>query len=1138
MLTRADRLLRCVRRIASQAGPEPDDSGLLTRFVTARDPVAFEALVTRHGPMVLRVCRHLLGNRHDAEDAFQATFLVLARKAARIHPPGALAGWLHGVAYHVALGARTATLRRRHDGLAPDLAPPDPRPDPLAALTAREAMGILEEEVQRLPEAYRLPVVLCCLQGLSQDEAARQLGWTAGSVKGRLERGRKRLHRRLVGRGLGLAAALALVEISRATAAGPARALAAPTAKAAVAFASRSPARAALVSAQVTALAEAGLKHAAPTRMKFGLLLLLAVGAVTAGLGLGTTAQRLPAGEPPGARPAEETGQSARRERPSEPSNEKEPARTDRRGDPLPEGAVQRFGSARLRHGGSIRTSVLSPDGKSLATAGDHSVIVWDLEKGRLLRRFPCDGASTFVRPGLTFSPDGTRLGYVRGNFFACVWDVRTGKELRRFERQFNHGIDKFWSNCCRFAKGGQEFTIVSRAAIETWEVSSGQQTSSVPVKGWVAVISPDGKTYFHPEGPAGLSLGDTGTGRELTRWEVTVRREGSLACSADGKSVAVVHEDKEVQVRQAAGGKLLASFPLPESAQRPLEDNQKYWEYRVTFSADGKMLLLGTYGGLIHRWDLTAGKELPPLSKHHCTVTGMYTLPDGRTLVSTGEDGVIRRWDLKTGREEIEPASYEGHSKGVYSPDGRFVAVGDARGRIDLWDGWDGKLVRTLQQEGAAVAHLAFAPDGKLLAAAQRSGTVKFWQVPSGQPGDEWRHEPVRGEWYCDGIHFSPDGRRLCVSDYPRQTRVVEVAGGKLLWTGPNSYASAFSPDGAALLVALAGPNLTTLDAATGKKGPKVKLNLDISDGLGVSYQFAFSPDGRRLALAVEGGTLMLCDGRTCAETQRLVNGDGLAGREEKVLFGGKPTNQVRALAFSPDGKWLASAGSDTIVTVWEAATGKEVLRLAGHDAAVSSLAFSPDGRKLFSYGADGQGYLWGLKPKPAAGRQATRKELWTNLAGTDASQAHRAVRTLSEDPGSVEFLRQHLVPAARPDGARVAKLIADLDNDDFDVREEGGRGLEQLEALAEAPLREALARRLPPEAQRRAEALLGALSAGVAPTVLRAGRAVAALEYIATPEARQLLETLAKGVPEARLTQEAKAALERLSRGRALKP
>ena len=115
----ADRLLPYLRRIASRA--DPDDSALLARFLSDRDPAAFEALVARHGPMVLRVCRRVLGNRPDAEDAFQATFLVLAKKAASVRPGGALAAWLHGVAWRVARGARLSLARRRQrEAPAPD----------------------------------------------------------------------------------------------------------------------------------------------------------------------------------------------------------------------------------------------------------------------------------------------------------------------------------------------------------------------------------------------------------------------------------------------------------------------------------------------------------------------------------------------------------------------------------------------------------------------------------------------------------------------------------------------------------------------------------------------------------------------------------------------------------------------------------------------------------------------------------------------------------------------------------------------------------------------------------------------------------------------------------------------------------
>jgi RNA polymerase sigma factor (sigma-70 family) len=200
--------------------PCPDsDAELLDRFARLHDQDAFAALAARHGPMVLNACRRLLGDAHAAEDAFQATFLVLARRAGVLRRPEALAGWLYGVAHRVAREARRRDARP-HRGLAevPDVL--DPRPDPLAELTARDLLRVVEEEVQCLPPVQRLPVVLCCFEGLSQEEAARRLGCTVGAVKGRLERGRSRLNARLVRRGLGLSVALAVAEGS-----GAARAL-------------------------------------------------------------------------------------------------------------------------------------------------------------------------------------------------------------------------------------------------------------------------------------------------------------------------------------------------------------------------------------------------------------------------------------------------------------------------------------------------------------------------------------------------------------------------------------------------------------------------------------------------------------------------------------------------------------------------------------------------------------------------------------------------------------------------------------------------------------------------------------------------------------------------------------------------
>jgi RNA polymerase sigma factor (sigma-70 family) len=285
MAAGSETLVRYIRGLVIR--PEQDeatDAALLGRFIADRDERAFAALVDRHGPLVLQVCRRVLGDVHDAEDAFQAAFLVLARKAATVRPRKALAAWLHGVAHRVARKSRSARVRRLRRAQPLSEQPPDRHPDPLAELSARELLAVVDEEVRRLPEVYRLPVILCCLEGRSQEEAARQLGLTPGSVRGRLERGRARLHARLLRRGLTLSAALAAAEVSRGSASAAAVArLVAATVQAAVLFAARST-TASGVSAEAAALAGDVIRGMALARLKVAAALLLATCLLATGL--------------------------------------------------------------------------------------------------------------------------------------------------------------------------------------------------------------------------------------------------------------------------------------------------------------------------------------------------------------------------------------------------------------------------------------------------------------------------------------------------------------------------------------------------------------------------------------------------------------------------------------------------------------------------------------------------------------------------------------------------------------------------------------------------------------------------------------------------------------------------------------
>jgi len=177
-----------------RAAAEPADGQLLDRFIEAQDENAFEAIVRRHGPMVLGVCRRILHNYHNAEDAFQATFLVLARKARSIRGRGVVAGWLYGVAVKTALRARTSVGRRyAREKQVPDM----PEPQVFPKDNYADLVPLLDQELNHLPEKYRLPIILRDLEGKGYEEAARQLGWLPGTFAGRLSRARKILAARL-----------------------------------------------------------------------------------------------------------------------------------------------------------------------------------------------------------------------------------------------------------------------------------------------------------------------------------------------------------------------------------------------------------------------------------------------------------------------------------------------------------------------------------------------------------------------------------------------------------------------------------------------------------------------------------------------------------------------------------------------------------------------------------------------------------------------------------------------------------------------------------------------------------------------------------------------------------------------------
>jgi RNA polymerase sigma factor (sigma-70 family) len=389
--------LRHLRRVIGPGDREDQSDGeLLGRFADRGEEAAFAALVQRHGPMVLGVCRRVLENEADAEDAFQATFLVLARRAGSVRKRESVASWLYGVAVHVARRARTAAARRRaHERQVAGVQ----RQDPLAAVVWRDVRPVLDEELGRLAEKYRAPLVLCYFEGKTHEEAARQLGWTNGTVCGRLARGRALLRDRLVRRGLTLSAAALAGLLSHSGAPAVSPPLAAAATRAAV-LAPSGAAAAGLVSARAAVLAAATLRALAAGRLT-ALAVLVAAGLVVSGAGLFVYAGRAPQSPPPDPPDAAAA---------------------------VPGEGASRPGLLRLRFPHAVFSVAFSPRSDTLAAAGaGPGVRRWRPATGAELP--PLAGHAGEVA-AVAFAPGGARLASAGYDGVVKLWDLAGGKEL------------------------------------------------------------------------------------------------------------------------------------------------------------------------------------------------------------------------------------------------------------------------------------------------------------------------------------------------------------------------------------------------------------------------------------------------------------------------------------------------------------------------------------------------------------------------------------------------------------------------------------------------------------------------------------------------------------------------------------
>jgi RNA polymerase sigma factor (sigma-70 family) len=1127
------RLGNVLRHLRGLAGPPADaaqgDGQLLRRFASGRDEAAFAELVRRHGGLVWAVCRSILGHEQDAEDAFQAAFFVLARRAGSIRRGDALAGWLYGVACRTALRARRslAAHARRERGASPGQ-PPEP---PVSEAALRELQALLHEEVGRLPERCRAPFVLCCLEGRSRAEAAAQLGWKEGTVSGRVAEARDRLRQRLARRGVELPAALGLAALATRTA--PA-ALAEVTVRGALGFAAG---EAGAAPARAVRLADGVLRGLGGSRAKalLALALLLGVAAAGAGVVARQTGERRPGDDPP----AEAPGGERR-------------AGTDRHGDPLPAGALARLGTTRFHHDGEAMSLAFSPDGKLLAaTPADGLIHLWDAATGREVRRLPAD-EQFLSGPAIDFSPDSRLLASLWGNN-GTLWDVTTGKPAARFrvptgsrEAGIRGGATPF-----RFAPDGKTLLVArgedeAGSGVAVIDAAGGQVLRHFgPVRGKISglALSPDGTM---------LALGTTAPSVQL--WDVA---RGTLLRDIAGEKDSAVHAlafapDGQTLAWGGSGRIVLTDVASGQEVGRLV--TEKEVASSLAFAPDGKTLVSDAPDCKVRVWDVPSRKQRLELDGRMWVGTAVALAPDGATVAQGTTYSAIRLWDLATGRERFTDfAGHDGRITAVaFSPDGHLLVSGDANQQVRLWDAATGEPRHTFPVAGGT---LAFSPDGRRFASAPgdeplrwdqpADETVRVWDVATGKELLRLRHpdtDQVRRVLFSlddatllsleAKIEYDPSPGSLALDRWDAgSSRHLQ----RLSLDRRYPRGVAFSPDGR--LLARGGSDdgknpVRVLDLPSGREAL-------VLEGRGSLRPETFSPDGRLLATR-DWDPYGMLTGKS-KEAARLW--EVATGKEVLRLVG------AGGLVFSPDGR-LVAAGLGTPpdqpedwpsrIGVWEVATGKQVQELSGVGSSVSALAFAPDGRRLASGLFNGTVLVWDVSAAARAARRprdlapGNLDRLWADLAGDDATRAWAAVFALAAAPEqAVAFLRPRLRPAAPREPGHIRKLIADLDSDRFDVREAASRELEKLGSEAETELRQAQAAGPSPEAGRRLEALLAGVRLVRSPEVVRQLRAVAALEAAGTPEARDVLEGLAGGAPEARLTQEARAARERQTRG-----
>jgi RNA polymerase sigma factor (sigma-70 family) len=940
------------------------DRDLLHLYVDAQDPAAFAALARRYGPLARRTAADACPAA--ADDVAQATLELLGRKAKAVAARESAAGWVFETARRLALKARTAAARRaRHEARAGAPAPP---PDPLDTLTFREVRAAVAEEVARLPDEVRVPLVLCYWAGESQPAAASRLGCSLSTLKRRLDVGRERLAVRLARRGFAGPALLAVLTALQASAGVP----------------PLGGVRLDRLKAELQPRHPAALSPRATSAFLAVATTLVAVGALALA----------PAGDPPP--PAADP-------KPPEAAKVPGPA-VDAFGDPLPPGALARLGSVRFRTADFPKLLSVSPDGKRLVSATGHldsRFALWEADTGRLIREVAPAGIP--VPEAIGWLPDGRGLAAYKvtfkdyvlwdftdpdarppvgddfrssgpGSLSACafspdgallaggeragpqgmagtlrVWPVRPGRPVREAEPRFTvEKPDGFLA--LAFTPDGKRLVGITRArepnkmvrgaiigadpgeAAETdrvfvWDVATSKEwiAFDVPAAGWGGgfssimtphAVSPDGKTLFTAPRGGHVHAYDLATGKRRFDAVAFGPLEGTAKASmpqwkGQATELAVTPDGKTVIAAEMPGRTVGLDAATGEVRWRGGRDMDSI--YGIAVFPDSRRFVLGHGARQVGIYDVATGKPLVEPPGHRGGMSTVRIAADGKSAMTAGWDNVLFRWDLLTGRELGRVAGADKLRVASIAPDGRR-----GFGNQGLVDAATGKVLAPVDLPHLGwfgverAGRVAWLPDGSVVAADEESRAVRYG--PDGKklaeyvvakPGKPRTGPPVVG------VAAAPDGKTVVLVGEP---------------------ASPPAPEGAIRLRPDTGW-VAVFDADSGKKVREWEAK-----GEGRFTAAAFLPDGSRVVLTRHVSHMPQVGG-TQATGVELAAGvvlfDPATGEHVCPFDAPDPTGRYRwmgAVAASPTGAQVATVEGDKTLTVYETATGGIRRRLRGH--------------------------------------------------------------------------------------------------------------------------------------------------------------------------------------------------------------